>query len=286
MHPVLFELGGRSLYGYWFFYGLGMLLGALLCMWLGRRRSLPFWKMWTICVAAVLGAFFFARLSYLFFDPTFDVSSDLRSGGEISFGGLFGAALVFIATAALLRLPIRDVLDTCAPTIFLAQGIQRLGCFCNGCCQGPVSDSFLSVRFPKIINLEGEIIGSPCFIHHLATDLVDRADHYSLPVIPMQFVSMAVALTVAAVGTWMFLAGRFQGRLLWLSFATYGPLRFITQWFRPNYDRNNRGSHLYATTMTLRLTMKPRAATTATAIAPTSRTSSTRPIARRSPTMI
>lgn len=239
MRPVLIELGGQPLYGYWFFYGLGMLLGSSLCIWLGLRRSLPFWKLWGVCVAAVLGAFFFARLSFIFFDPTFNVSSDLRQGGEVSFGGLFGAAAVFVTTAAFLRLPLRDMLDACAPSIFLAQGIQRLGCFCNGCCHGPVSESFLSVRFPKIINLQGEIIGSPCFVHQLTTGAVNRSDLYSLPVIPMQFVSMGIALTVAGIGAWMFLTGRFNGRLLWLSFAVYGPLRLITQWFRPNYDGDN-----------------------------------------------
>lgn len=239
MYPILMELGEQPIYSYWFFYGLGMLFGALLCIWLGCRRSLLFWKLWVVCFMSIIGAFICARLSFVIFDPTFDPFSNLIYGGEISFGGFIGAVLMFFITAVVLGMPLSDVLDACAPSIFLAQGIQRLGCYCNGCCHGPIVNSFLSVRFPKIINPQGDIIGTPCFLHHLATGVVDRTDLYSLPVFPMQFVSMVIVLTLASIGTWMFLKRRFQGRVLWLSFAVYGAIRFCLQWFRPNYDANN-----------------------------------------------
>jgi len=176
----------------------------------------------------------FARVSFVFFDSAFDGYIDLGKGGQVSFGGLLGALLVLMITAIAMRLPLRDLLDAGAPSILLAQGIQRIGCLCNGCCHGPVYDAFFSMRFPKVVNLQGEIIGTPCFVHHLALGIVDRTDLFSLPVVPMQLVSMTIALSVAFLGIWTFLRGRLQGRLLWLSFAVYGTLRFWAQWFRPN----------------------------------------------------
>ncbi len=239
MYPVLFELGGQPLYSYWFFFGLGMLLGVLTCLWLTGRRGLSFWRVWSVCFGAVIAAFACARVTFLYYDPGFDPLSALSQGGEVSFGGIFAALVAFIVLGKVVRLPLRDLLDAAAPAIFLAQAVQRIGCFCNGCCHGPVYDSVFSVRFPQIVNLQGEIIGTPCFQHHLALGSVDSSDLYSLPVVPMQVVSMAIGLLVAGVGVGLFLRGRLHGRLMWLSFALYGVLRFGTQWFRPNYDGNN-----------------------------------------------
>lgn len=239
MCPVLFDVGGRTLYSYWFFYGLGMLAGVLLCIWLGRRRALPFGKLWLVCLLAVFAAFASARVAFVAFDPAFDPFDDLRHGGEVSFGAFAGALVVFAAAGALLRLPLRDLLDACAPSLFLAESIQRIGCYCNGCCYGPVYDSLLSVRFPKIINPDGDIIGTPCFVHHLATGIAQNTDLYSQPVIPIQFVSMGVALGVSVLGVILFRHRRFQGGVLWASLVLYGAARFGLQWFRPNYDADD-----------------------------------------------
>ncbi len=213
-----------------------MLSSVLLAIWLCRRRELPFWKVWWMLLLAVLGAFASARLSWLFFDSDFADFGDLKSGGEVSYGAILGGLTVAMVWALIRGLRLPDVLDAAAPAIFAGEGIQRIGCFCNGCCYGPVGETFLSVQFPKILSPDGVIVGTPCFLYHLNIGLVQRGDILSLPVIPIQLFSMTVCLVIAGVSLCLFLKDKLKGCLIFVAFASYGVLRFILQWFRPNYD--------------------------------------------------
>jgi phosphatidylglycerol:prolipoprotein diacylglycerol transferase len=236
MFPVLLEIGGKPIYGYWFFYGLGLTFSVCIVMGLAPRRNLDFWKMWWLCLLSVLAAFIFARLSHGFFEPNFADYSDLRKGGEVSFGGIVGALAVAVWWTYWKGMPLGDVLDIGGFAIFAAEGIQRIGCFCNGCCYGPVTQSFLGVSFLKLLTPDGDIGGSPCFQDHLAAGLVSCGDARSLPVIPMQLFTSGICLLVTGLGLWLFIKGKMKGRIMWVCFLVYGILRFSSQWFRPNYD--------------------------------------------------
>ncbi|GMV83088.1 MAG: prolipoprotein diacylglyceryl transferase [Planctomycetota bacterium] len=236
MSPVLTELLGGPLYGYWFFYGLGMLVAVWIASHLALRRNLDFWKVWWMLLLSVLGAFAGARIGYILFDPGFVEYGDLSKGGEVSFGGLAGGLLAALIWAFFRKLPIPDVLDIAAPSIILGEGVQRIGCFCNGCCYGPVADTSISVRFPKFLTPSGDIGGTPCFLQQMEAGLVKPWEAESLPVIPMQLIWMAICLSITGICLWLFYKNKFRGSLLYLAFVLYGSLRFIVQWFRPNYD--------------------------------------------------
>ena len=254
MCQVLFEFYGRPIYAYGFFYALGMFCAGALGLYLAHRRTRELWKVWILCLAMITFAFIFGRINAFCLHWSFSGFFNLREGGQVSFGGIIGALFVMIVLAQSLRMPMEDVLDISACVIPLAQGIQRIGCFCHGCCYGPISNSFLSVRFPKYTNANGQIIGTPCFIHHLNLNLVEPSDAHSLPVFPIQLVSVIGCLFISGVCLWMLKRSKLKGQLLWLYFVLYGTFRFVLQWFRPNYDGNNAVSgwnsgHLMSVTM-------------------------------------
>ena len=231
MCQVLLDAFGRPIFGYWFFYGLGLLAAVCVFLLLASRRGLGFLNAWAILALSILGAFLLGRLGHILFEPGFGDWTDLQTGGEVSFTGMAGALLLPLIFAWWRKLPLGDVLDAGAPAIFLAQGIQRLGCFCNGCCYGPTADTFLSVRFPS---------GSVCFREHLAWGWVGPQEAFTRPVVPMQLIEFSVCLAVAGVAGWLVWRARLGGRAVWLAFVFYGGCRFILQWFRPNYDLDNR----------------------------------------------
>lgn len=239
MCRVLFEFYGRPIYAYWFFYALGMFCAGVLGLYLAHRRLKPLWKVWVLCSAMIAFAFIFGRINAFCLHRSFSGFFNLRQGGQVSFGAVIGALLVVTVLAQCLRMPMADVLDISACAMPVAQGIQRIGCFCHGCCYGPISNSFLSVRFPKYTNAGGRIIGTPCFIHHLKLGLVEPSDAYSLPVFPIQLVAVVGCLFISGVCLWMLKRNKLKGNLLWLYFVLYGSFRFVLQWFRPNYDGNN-----------------------------------------------
>jgi len=235
MRPVLFIVGGQPLYSYWFFFGLGMLGAVLLALVLSKYRKLPFYKMWLLCFSAVFVAFIIARLSSVGFGMDIADTFDFSKGGEVSFGGLWSAFVVLAVGAKLFRLKTTDVLDVATPSVFLAQGIQRIGCFLNGCCHGPVSDSWLAYRCAKSISPAGDIVGTPCFMYHLELGFVSRGDASSLPVFPIQLLSSAICILMAGALAVLVVRSHLEGKLLWLSLLIYGLLRFVIQWYRPNY---------------------------------------------------
>ncbi len=238
MRPVSLVCGARYVHSYWIFYGLGLLVAACVGIGLARCRRLPLWKVGLVCVTAAVCAVVFGRLGGFCFRGTLAGFFRWQSGGQVSFSAMVGALLAVVVTARGLRLSLGTVSDGVACVFPMAQGIQRIGCFLHGCCYGPVSDSLLAVRFVKRLNADGEIVGTPCFVHHMHLGLVDSSASHSLPVLPTQLLALAVCLFVSGVCLWMFLRRRWEGRLLWLYFALYGALRFILQFFRPNYDQD------------------------------------------------
>jgi len=240
MCHVLFEFAGFPIYSYWFFYGLGLSSSMLLAIWLAHRRGLDLRKVLLLSVAAVISAVVFARLAAVFFGTRFSDLLDLQKSGHVSFGGILGALIIIVLLVRPLKISITDVFDGSACAIPIAQGVQRIGCFFNGCCFGPVSTSFFSVRFPKVVNeTGGQVIGTSCFMHHLKTGLVSPSDLYSLPVFPIQLIASLVCFAVGGICIWLFLRKRQRGRILGLYFVLYGALRFILQWYRPDYDKDS-----------------------------------------------
>ncbi len=242
MSPVLLTLGGRPLYAYWFFYGLGLSVGAILYVTLVRRRGFAFRDGWGLALALVVCAFLGGRGAFYAYAKDFPLPYFFRLeyGGEVSFGAFGGALAAALAGGALRRLPAGDVLDPLAPALFAGEGIQRIGCFLNGCCYGVRWNGPGAVRFPKFLDVTGDIVGTSCFTDQMKLGLVDRTDAWSLPVFPIQPVMTVLGLGLAAAGVVLHRRGLFRGRILWLAFAAYGIVRFATQWFRPNYDFDGR----------------------------------------------
>lgn len=230
MWHVLFKFAGLPIYSYWFFYGLGLFSAILLVIWLAHHRSMDWRKACLLSVAALISAVVFARLSSVFFDTRFSDLLDFQKRGQISFGGSFGALFAIILLARPLKISIGDAFGCAACAIPLAQGIQRIGCFLNGCCFGPVSNSIFSVCFPR---------GTSCFMYHVKTGLSGSSDLYSQAVFPIQLAALLGCLVISLICIWLFLRKKLEGQILGVYFVLYGAFRFILQWYRPDYDRNN-----------------------------------------------
>jgi len=229
MCHVLFECAGFPIYSYWFFYGVGLLSSIVLAVWLAHCRLVDLRKVCLLAVTAVISAVVFARLAAVFFGTRFSDLLDLQKNGQISFGACVGALFIIVLFTRPLKISIADAFDGTACALPVAQGIQRMGCFLNGCCFGPASTSFFSVRYPR---------GTSCFMHHVETGLVDPTNGYSQSVFPIQLIAMLICFIVSGICLWLFLQKKRRGQLLGVYFAVYGTLRFILQWYRPDYDKD------------------------------------------------
>lgn len=130
-------------------YGLMLVLGFLVGIWLARWRARRFGEssdyITNVGLLALVGGVIGARLAFVIeqWDGLFSRAADpllevinITSGGLIYYGGVVLAAAVVLVYLWLKRLPARRYLDIIAPSLMIGLAFGRMGCFLNGCCYG------------------------------------------------------------------------------------------------------------------------------------------------------
>jgi phosphatidylglycerol:prolipoprotein diacylglycerol transferase len=242
MHPYLFDIplpGGhvfpiRS-------YGLMIVLGFMACLWLvqrrGRRMGLDPTALFDVAVVGLLGGVVGARLFYVI-DNWDAFAGDLThivridQGGLAFYGGLMGGAACLLAGLWRKKLSIRPTLDVVASLVPLGHTFGRIGCFLNGCCFGKVTHSWVGVEFPRILDGNGNIIGSEPYVHQLRLGLIDGSGAWSLPVYPTQLFEAGYELIFFGILSYLLFRRRRAGDIAWLYAILYGSARFTNEFFR------------------------------------------------------
>ena len=134
MYPILFRIGGVSIYAHGFFLLLGMLVGLLALILEARRRRWPKEELVPIALAAFVGGMIGARLSILFFVGAETAPIvlnmytlfDPRIGPGSILGGLAGAYIAgYIASRAIGKAGC--ACDAFAPAIAIGTAVGRIG---------------------------------------------------------------------------------------------------------------------------------------------------------------
>ena len=141
MHPILFKIGLVTIYS----YGVMIALAVVVCAWAlskdAKTYKISSDVIYDLMLWTVLGGILGARIFYIFLMGDYFRQNPLemvmiQHGGLAWQGGLGGGLLAGIWFARHKKLPLRFLLDLCAPYIALGQSIGRIGCFLNGCCYG------------------------------------------------------------------------------------------------------------------------------------------------------
>lgn len=153
MRPVLLSFGKIHVYA----YGLMIAIGIIAAVYYMERRA-PRYGMdgdnafsMALCAAisGILGAkvlYLITVLPKLISEPS-SITMYLTSGFVV-FGGIIGGILSCLVFARSRGWDFIKYFDLFMPSIALAQGFGRIGCFMAGCCYGKETESFLSVTFP------------------------------------------------------------------------------------------------------------------------------------------
>ncbi|MDR1952146.1 MAG: prolipoprotein diacylglyceryl transferase [Elusimicrobiota bacterium] len=143
MHPILFSIGGFTLYSYGFFVALGFAAGMFYLSYQAKKSpqiisqddlfNLLFW----IIISGIAGA----RLLYVIAENRSLFRTPLEifaiwEGGLTFYGGFIAAALAAFFYIKRKKLNIAKVMDLLAPAIALGHFLGRIGCFMAGCCFG------------------------------------------------------------------------------------------------------------------------------------------------------
>ena len=139
MKNELFSIGPVTIYG----YGLMIGIGILVCILMGMRRAKKYGlkedAVIDIALVGLIVGWLGAKVLYVIVEwKAFlaDPMSVLGTEGFVVYGGITAGVLAAIVYCKRKGLAFLEYFDLLAPSIAVAQGFGRIGCFMAGCCYG------------------------------------------------------------------------------------------------------------------------------------------------------
>lgn len=150
MYNNILTIGPITIHG----YGLMIVIGIMAALFIGearaKRRGLDPDEIWNLTICCAIFGFLGAKLLYCIVDLRNVLENPIaiiKSNGFVVYGGIIAGVLAGFLWCRLRRLTFWDYFDIVLPSVAVAQGFGRLGCFLAGCCYGRETDSFLGIAF-------------------------------------------------------------------------------------------------------------------------------------------
>lgn len=212
MKIELFSIGKLVIHSYGLMIGIGIICCALLGIYRAKRRNMSQEAVLDIIIISVIVGFLGAKLLYIIVEFQAFLKNPLQllgSEGFVVYGGIIAGVLGAMLYCRRKKLAFLEYFDLVIPSVAVAQGFGRIGCFLAGCCYGRETDSFLGVVFP-----EGSL--APAGIKLLPTQLFSSAGDFAIALILILYARKS----------------RHAGDVGALYLLLYGVGRFVVEFFR------------------------------------------------------
>lgn len=150
MRPVLFKLGGVSVYSFGTFIALGVIVAGLVVYWALKRARLKTGFLFDAILYSLLVALVGARLVYYFaYQNQFHSFWQLFyfwQGGLVAIGGLVSGFLAYLYYIRQARLPVWPLLDAGSLGLLIGWAIGKIGCHLSGCSLGRLTNLGLNLN--------------------------------------------------------------------------------------------------------------------------------------------
>lgn len=151
MKNELLTIGPFTIYGYGLMIGLGVVAAYFTMEARARKLKLDYERVFWLVIWCVIGGILGAKLLYwitewkaILENPRLILDSQ---DGFVVYGGIFGGILAGYLYCKKSKLKFLAYFDLAMPSIALAQGFGRIGCFLAGCCYGKETDGWCAVTF-------------------------------------------------------------------------------------------------------------------------------------------
>ncbi|WP_027623604.1 prolipoprotein diacylglyceryl transferase [Clostridium lundense] len=176
MKPVLFEVLGIKVYGYGTMIALGILSALLLLNYRVRNKNYNEDDIFNMSIIAIISGVIGGKLLYIITEIK-DIISDpsiLKNVGNgfVIYGAIIGGAVAVYLFCKKKHWEPLKVFDTVIPTVSLAQGFGRIGCFFAGCCYGKATTLSIGVEFTNSPFVSSGVIRHPTQIYSAIFDFL------------------------------------------------------------------------------------------------------------------
>ena len=151
MYNDLFTIGGLTVHSYGLMIALGVFAALAVGVFRARRSSLNSEAVLDIALLGVVMGFAGAKLLYAIVELPSIMQNprEILSGeGFVVYGGIIGGVAAAILYCRKKKYEFKRYLDLLIPSVALAQGFGRIGCFLAGCCYGCPTTAWWGVTFP------------------------------------------------------------------------------------------------------------------------------------------
>lgn len=223
MKNELFSIGPITIYGYGLMIAIGVLAAYFSATYRAKKYDLDPDKVFYVTVWAVIGGFGGAKLLYLITqlpailqDPS--LLKDVQDGFVV-YGGIIGGILAAWIHCKVAKLKFMKYFDLVMPSVALAQGFGRIGCFLAGCCYGKETESAFHIIFHDSAYAPNNV-----------------------PLIPTQLISSGLDFLNCIFLMWFAGKKKGDGQVAGLYLVCYSVGRFVLEFFRGDLERGSVGS--------------------------------------------
>lgn len=222
MYKDLISIGAFTVHSYGLMIATGVLAAYLFIMYRAKTLKIDIRKIDPIILWILFGGLFGAKFLYWITQiesilQTPEILLDI-SNGYVVYGGIIGGVFAGLVYCKAKRLSFPFYADLIIPSVALAQGFGRIGCFLAGCCYGMETTSGLGVEFP-VSSI------APTGVHLLPTQLFSSILDFMLFVVLVFYAKRKKA----------------EGQVTALYLVLYSVGRFALEFFRGDIERGSIG---------------------------------------------
>ncbi|BDF58925.1 prolipoprotein diacylglyceryl transferase [Christensenellaceae bacterium] len=179
MYNNLLTIGPVTVHGYGLMIAVGIICALLIAIYRGKKRKMDTDAIITLCIFAVVFGFLGGKLLYVIQDFQNFLANPmeiLSGSGFVVYGGIILAIVAAILYCRKKKYSFMEYFDLFMPSVAVAQGFGRIGCFLAGCCYGAETSCALGVVFPA-----GSL--APSGVSLLPTQLFSAAGDFLLALV-------------------------------------------------------------------------------------------------------
>lgn len=150
MFNDLFSIGPVTVHSYGVCTAVALISALLLACKRAKNRGLSEDMVYGILFIGVIFGYLGSKITYVLVNWKYfieDPKMFFSQSGWVVIGGLLGGILATYVYCKIKKQSFLEYFDLCVPSIAIAQGFGRIGCFMAGCCYGKETDSFLGIAF-------------------------------------------------------------------------------------------------------------------------------------------
>ncbi|MCX8129446.1 MAG: prolipoprotein diacylglyceryl transferase [Clostridia bacterium] len=223
MKNEIISIGPITVYGYGLMIAIGIIAAYVVAEYRARKANLNHKRIFGLTIWCLVGGLIGAKFLYLITQIEEIVSNPkiifALSDGFVVYGGIIGGILAGFLFCKKEKLNFLQYFDLAMPSVALAQGFGRIGCFLAGCCYGMRTTGIMGIEFH-------ESAYAPNGVRLIPTQLISSG---------LDFLHFFILI---------FFAKRIKahGQVAGLYLIFYSVGRFILEFFRGDLIRGSVGS--------------------------------------------